>query len=123
MEFNINKGATLPVLKMALINDGRNDFGRFHEAIQDADLVFSMTNVETGIKKIGRRIATTQLKVPEDCCGEEFYLTFQFTAKDTNTAGRYIGQFEITFGDGSGVLIVPIQEELYVNIQDGSIKK
>ena len=29
MEFNINKNSTLPVLKMELIQDGRNDFESF----------------------------------------------------------------------------------------------
>ncbi len=29
MEFFINKNATLPVLKLELIQDGRNDFNRF----------------------------------------------------------------------------------------------
>ena len=31
--------------------------------------------------------------------------------------------FEIDFLDGSGTLIVPIKEELFINVLDGSIKK
>ena len=38
MEFFINKGATLNVLKLQLIQDGRNDFNRFFDMIQNAKL-------------------------------------------------------------------------------------
>lgn len=123
MEFIINKNSTLPLLMMELIKDGRNDFHKFHELIQNADIVFSMHDVETGIIKIGRKSAYLTQVVPESCAGEEFYLTYQFTSKETRNPGKYVGKFEITFLDGSGTLIVPIQEELFITITDGSIKK
>jgi hypothetical protein len=43
----------------------------------------------------------------------------------THTAkpGTYIGKFIIEFLDGSGTLIVPIREELIINVLEGSIKK
>ena len=34
MEFFINKNSTLPVLKLELIRDGRNDFHKFFELIR-----------------------------------------------------------------------------------------
>ena len=49
MEFYINKGATLNKLKMELIHDGRNDYQKFHEKIQNANIYFTMTDVITGI--------------------------------------------------------------------------
>ena len=45
MEFFINKGATLNPLKMELINDGRNDYHKFHEKVQNANIYFTMTDV------------------------------------------------------------------------------
>jgi hypothetical protein len=124
MEFFINKGATLNVLKMELIQDGRNDFNRFFELIQNANIFFTMTDVTTGVKKIAKKRASTQLVLPQsDCTGEEYYLTFQFSSSQTNIANRYVGQFEIEFLDGTGTLIVPIREELFINVLDGSIKK
>lgn len=124
MEFYINKGATLNQLKLELIQDGRNDFQNFHEKIQNANILFSMTDITTGIKKIGKKATGVTLVTPvSDCVGEEYYLTYQFTERDTNTAGRYQAQFQIEFLDGSGTLIVPIREELFVNVLDGSIKK
>ncbi len=124
MEFFINKNATLPKLKLELIKDGRNDFNKFHDKIQNANITFSMSDVVTGVKRIACASATIEEVVPDNnCVCEEFYLVYQFTSKQTSAAGRFVGQFEITFLDGSGTLIVPIREELFINVLEGSIKK
>jgi len=123
MEFFINKGATLNVLKLELIQDGRNDFNRFHDAVQNANIYFTMTDVVTGVKRIAKKETGLQQVIPENCVGDEFYLIYKFTERDTAVAGRYAAQFTLEFLDGSGTLIVPIREELFVNILDGSIKK
>jgi hypothetical protein len=124
MEFSINKGATLNVLKMELIQDGRNDFQKFHDKIQNANIYFSMTDVITGVKRIAKKeTGIQQVEPASDCVGDEFYLIYQFTERDTAVAGRYVGQFEIEFLDGSGTLIVPIREELFINILERTIKK
>lgn len=123
MEFNINKGATLPELRLELIQDGRNDFHNFFELIQNSNIYFSMTDVITGVKRIGMKIAGVALVTPINCVGEEYYLKYQFTERDTNKVGRYVGQFTIEFLDGTGTLIVPIREQLYINVLEGEIKK
>ncbi len=124
MEFFINKGASLPVLKLELIQDGRNDFEKFFELIQNANIYFTMSDVITGVKRIAKRPAGTQLVLPQsDCVGEQYYITYQFSQRETQVYGRYIGTFEIDFLDGTGTLIVPIRENLYVNVLDGGIKK
>lgn len=123
MEFYINKGATLNKLKLELIQDGRNDFNKFHESIQNANIYFTMTDIITGVKKIAKKKAGIELVIPTNCVGEEYYIVYNFTAKETAVAGRYIGQFEIEFLDGSGTLIMPVREELFINVLDGSIKK
>lgn len=124
MEFSINKNATLPVLKMELVNDGRNDFSQFHEKIQNADIFFTMTDVITGVKRIAKKPTGIEQVAPDDdCINDEFYVIYQFTEKDTSIASRYVGQFTIEFLDGSGTLIVPIVEELFINVLEGSIKK
>lgn len=123
MEFFINKNATLNKLKLELIQDGRNDFRKFHEDIQNANIFFTMTDVITGVKKIAKKPTGVELVVPTSCVGEEYYLVYQFTAKETAIAGRYVAQFEIDFLNGSGTLIVPIREQLFVNILEGDIKK
>ena len=124
MEFHINKNAELPVLKLELIQDGRNDFQKFFEKIQNANIYFSMSDVTTGVKKIAKKRTGVALVEPvSDCVGEEYYITYKFSAKDTEKPGRYVGQFTIEFLDGTGNLIVPIREELFINILEGSIKK
>lgn len=122
MEFFINKNSTLPLLKLELINDGRNDFHKFYEKIQNADITFSMYDVETGVKKLCKP-ASLQLIVPESCVGEEYYITYQFSSKETSIPGRYVGKVTIVFLDGTGTLIAPVREELFINILEGSIKK
>jgi hypothetical protein len=113
MEFNIKK-LIITNFKIELIQDGRNDFRKFHEQIQNANITFTMTNVITVIK-IGKSPAKIQQVLPKsDCINDEFYLTYQFS--ETQTQFRYIGSFEITFLDGSGKLIVPIRENLFINI-------
>jgi hypothetical protein len=124
MEFHINKNSSLPILKLELIQDGRNNYEKFFEKIQNADIYFTMTDVVTGVKRIAKRKAGTQLVLPQsDCTGEEYYITYHFTQKETSVGGRFVGQFEIVFLDGTGTLIAPIREELYINVLEGSIKK
>ncbi len=124
MEFYINKNATLPILKLELIQDGRNDFNKFFEKIQNANIYFTMTDIVTGIKKIAKKRAGTQLVEPSSTCvGEEYYITYNFTTRETSVGGRYVGQFEIVFLDGTGTLIAPIREQLYINVLEGDIKK
>lgn len=124
MEFFINKGATLPTLKLELIRDGRNDFQKFFELIQNADIYFTISDVITGVKRIANKSTGIQLVTPtSDCVGEEFYLTYKFSEKETSVAGRYAAQFKIEFLDGSGTLIVPIRESLIINVLDHDIKK
>lgn len=124
MEFSINKNSTLPILKLELIQDGRNDFNKFHEKIQNANIYFSMTDVVTGVKRIAKKLTGIQQVEPAtNCVGDEFYIIYQFTERDTAVGGRYVGQFEIDFLDGTGTLLAPIREELFINILERTIKK
>lgn len=118
MDFFINKNATLPLLVMELISDGRNDYNAFNELIQNANITFSMTDIETGVKKISKKIASCELKdLPIDS-PEEYYVIYKWTEKDTNKCGTFKGIFEFTFLDGSGTLICPLREELKIHIRD-----
>jgi hypothetical protein len=117
MEFFINQNATLPYLKMQLVQDGRNDFRDFHEKIQNANIWFNMTDIVTGNKKVAMQVATCIPKVstcPDDI--QEYYIGYKFKSKDTKKAGDYEGQFTIEFLDGSGTLIVPIREKLHIHV-------
>lgn len=118
MNFYINKHATLPILKLELINDGRNDYHDFYDNLQNSTITFCMTDTSTGIKRIGKKTALCILKEPTaESEGEEYYIGYQFNEKETKKAGTFVGDFTITFeGDGAGTLIVPIKDELFIHV-------
>ena len=70
MNFYIKQGSELPLLKVELIQDGRNDY----------------------------------------------HIVNKWRPIDTNKKGRFVGEFNIDFLDGTGTLKAPIREELYINI-------
>ena len=48
MEFYIRQGSTDPILKMRLIDDGKNDKSSFNDLLESADITFEMSDVKTG---------------------------------------------------------------------------
>ena len=120
MEFFIKKNATLPLLKLQVVKDGRSDFYSFMKTIELSAIFFSMVDTESGIPKISSRPAGFVEKTFEDPNAEaEYYIYYQFTPKDTNRVGRYEGQFMLRNDDG--VLILPIRERLFINVQESFI--
>ena len=130
--FTINKGSELPKLRVELIQDGKTDFHKFYVALQAADSVsFTMTNLETGIKKIAK--APAEIVYDENSgCEERYLLQYAWKKRDTNEAGTFIGHFHINFNDQvvaegmvipKGELIVPLEEDLVILIKDNCIKK
>jgi hypothetical protein len=120
MEFFINKNATLPVLKMQVVKDGRSDYHSFMNLIEKSGIFFSMVNVETGIPKITSKAAGFVSKVFDDPnTPTEYYIFYKFSKKDTQKTGRYEGQFLLKNDEGD--LIIPIREKLYINVNDSLI--
>ena len=120
MEFYIKKNATLPVLKMQVVKDGRSDYNKMMEMIEEASIFFSMVDTETGIPRIVTRPAGFVEKTLLDPNAEyEYYVYYQFTSSDTRKVGRYEGQFLLRNSDGT--LILPIREKLYINVQESFI--
>ena len=125
-EFYINKGSVNPILRMELINDGRYDFSKFWNVLQDATITFTMTNVATGVMKVANAPASIRLN-ENGGCEEEYIICYNWTHRDTRESGIFRGQFNIKFnGDltqngviyPTGNIIVPIREELYIYIRD-----
>jgi hypothetical protein len=116
MEFFIKKNATLPVLKMQVVKDGRAGYQQLMETLEVSSIYFSMINTSNGIPKIiDAPCGIVPLDLPAGV-PPEYYVYFQFTEMDTNTPGRYAGEFLIRNDEGN--LILPIREELYINVQD-----
>lgn len=118
MDFYIRKGSILPVLRMKLINDGRNDFKLFHDMMQTANITFSMIRVEDEVYKIANReggiVLVNDIIDPNPA---EYYIQYEWRSKDVDTPGLYKGEFQINFVDcGCQPIIVPIRNELFIHI-------
>lgn len=129
MDFYIAKNATLPLLKMQVVRDGRSEYQSFMDSLADASIFFTMINAETGIPKIVSKPAyIVELTGLDVNSPPEYYVYYRFTSRDTNTPGRYLGQFLIKYnqallGGPQGDLIVPLREALYVNILESFISE
>lgn len=122
MNFFIKQGATLPVLKMQVVQDGRSDYQNFSELIATSKILFSMVDVKTGIPKISsKRAGFVHKTFVNPDTPDEYYIYYQFTSRDTNTVGLYEGQFLLS--NEQGVLILPLRERLFINVQDSFVQE
>lgn len=120
--FFIRKGSSLPILKLKLINDGRKTYRSIYDRLENAAITFSCVD-DNGNYKIFNKQALL-LPVDKEICPEdgEYYLGYKFDVKDTNTAGVFKAEFKIDFLDDGCTLVVPIREDLYVNVLDSFTK-
>jgi hypothetical protein len=116
MEFFIKKNANLPVLKLYLIKDGRSDFQNPVTDFDNASISFSMYDVKTGIIKIAQQPCEIVTELDMDGVSLDYVVTYKFTTIQTSTVGRY--KVEFVFNDSTGALILPLRQELFINIGD-----
>lgn len=120
MEWFIKKNATLPVLKINVIKDGRSDYDRTMRYLNETDIFFSMVDTETGIPRISSRpaglIQKEQLSTSADT---QYYVYYQFTPFDTKKVARYKGQF--LFRNDTGIMTLPLNQDIYINVTDSFI--
>ena len=120
MEFFIKKNASLPILKMQVVKDGRSSFNNMMDLVETSAIFFSMVDVETGVPKINNRPAGIVAKTMTNPNADpEYYVYYQFRTFDTRKVGRFEGQFIFLSDDGT--LILPIREKLFINIQESFI--
>lgn len=124
MDFYIKQGSLLPILRMDLIEDGRHDYNKFFELLENSNITFTMVNKETGVTKVAK--APAYIKLREDGgCVDQYCICFDWRKHDTKEAGTYVGQFNIDFGEvkndeydyPKGNLIVPIREDLIITVR------
>lgn len=120
MDFYIKKNATLPLLKMQVVKDGRSEYQQFMDSLETATITFTMINSASGIPKIVSKPAyIVELLNLDVNALPEYYVYFRFTERDTNQVGAYTGQFLIHNTDGN--LILPLREDLNIYIQESFI--
>lgn len=121
MEFFIRQGATDPILKLRLIDDGKNDKSSFNDLLENSNITFEMFDIKTGAYSIlnAECFVTSRIK-KFDNSNDEYYIIYRFTSSQTSETGRYEGKFNIQFMDTNSnptsKLILPIKEKLFVNI-------
>ena len=121
MEFFIRQGASDPILKMRMIDDGKNDKSSFNDLLENSDIKFEMFDVDTEEYEIlnGNCNITTRTKKFSNTT-DEYYITYRFTETQTSKKGRFEGKVTIQFldtnGDPTTKLILPIREKLFINI-------
>jgi hypothetical protein len=118
--FYIRKNSQLPILQMKVTNDGRHQYKSIFDKLENAAVTFSMK--EYGCDSCKYKIFNKQgLIIPvlkDGFSKTEYYVGYKFSEKETNQAGVFIGEFKIDFLDDGCSLIVPIREELIINILD-----
>jgi len=120
MQFFIRKNATLPTIKVKVVKDGRSDFVHLYKYLDESDIFFSMVDAITGIPKIVSAPCQTELIENNADNTSEYYISFQFTQRETQQEGKYKGSFMIQ--NEQGDLVLPLTEDLYINIQDSFIE-
>jgi hypothetical protein len=122
MEFHIRQGASDPILKMRMIDDGKNDKSSFNTLLETgADITFEMSDVKTGEPMIlGAQCSLTNRIKKYKQTTDEYYIIYRFTEQQTSEIGRFEGKVNIQFkdvnGDPTTKLVLPIKERLYINI-------
>ena len=123
-QFNIVQNATLPYLEMEVINDGRHNFDKIYIALQAADVTFNMIDNNNGIKRIVNKKCNI-VPIEDNGCIEKVKVQYQWCKNDTREKGQFKGYFKVSFNDDivmedmmfpKGDLIVPIAEELIINV-------
>jgi hypothetical protein len=121
MEFFIRQGASEPILKLRLLDDGTNDKSFFNDMLENADITLELFDAATGTPHLLNSpcfITTRDKKYNQTT--DEYYITHRFTEEQTQLIGRFEAKVTIQFLDTdlqpTTKLIVPIQERLFVSI-------
>ena len=125
--FYIVQNSELPYLRMELVNDGKYEFlksGKFFNAIQNADVTFSMWD-EDDVLKISNAPCGIVLS-EEEGCSPRYIIEYRWNKRDTKKKGKFRGQFKIDFKGNlyesgveypEGQLIMPIYEDICVMVK------
>lgn len=121
MEFFIRQGSSEPILKLRMIDDGKNDKSSFNDRLENCNITFDMFDLETEEYEILNspcQITTRDKKYNQTT--EEYYVVHQFTEVQTSKLGKYEGKITIQFLDinlnPTTKLILPVKEKLFITI-------
>lgn len=121
MEFQIRQGSSEPILKLRMIQDGKNDKSSFNEMLENALITFEMIDSVTGEYEILGESCDLALRTKLfNQITDEYYITYKFTEEQTSKIGKFEGKVIVQFRDTDlnpiSKLILPVKEKLYINI-------
>ena len=121
MEFFIRQGASEPILKMRLIDDGKNDKSSFNDMLENCDITLDMFKIEDGEPEIlNSECNITTRNKKYDQTTDEYYIVHRFTEAQTSNVGKYEAKITVQFLDTNlnptTKLILPIREKLFITI-------
>ena len=121
MEFFIRQGASDPILKMRLIDDGKNDKSSFNDLLENCDITLDMYRIEDGEPEIlNSECNITTRNKKYDQTTDEYYIVHRFTEAQTSNVGKYEAKITVPFLDTNlnptTKLILPIREKLFITI-------
>ena len=121
MEFQIRQGASEPLLKLRMIQDGKNDKSSFNDDLENAVITFEMVDTKTGeYEVLGEPCELALRKKLFNQTTDEYYIIYRFKESETSKIGKYEGKVIVQFRDTdlypTSKLILPIKEKLYINI-------
>lgn len=121
MEFQIRQGSTEPILKLQMIQDGKNDKSSFNDELENALITFEMFDTKNGEYEILGSLCHLALRNKlYNQTTDEYYITHKFTMEQTSKIGKFEGKITVLLRDTNlnptSKLILPIREKLYINI-------
>lgn len=121
MEFQIRQGASEPILKLKMIQDGKNDKSSFNELLENATITFDMLDSKTGeYVVLGEPCQLSYRTKLYNQTTDEYYIIYRFTEEQTSIVGKYEGKVTVQFRDTNlsptSKLILPLKEKLFINI-------
>ena len=121
MEFFIRQNSTTPILKLQLIDDGKNDISSFNDQLENAVITFEMSDSVTDEPFVlNGQCNITMRNQKYNQTTTEYYIIYNFTSDQTARVGKYEGKVNIQFRDTdlnpTNTLILPVREKLYINI-------
>ena len=110
-----------PIIKMRLIDDGKNDKSQFNDLLVNSQITFEMSDVKNGFPVILNGQCSLALRTKKyQQTTDELYIIYQFSEEETSITGKFEGKFIIQFTDEEGnntnKLIVPIREKLFIHV-------
>jgi hypothetical protein len=121
MDFFIRQGSSEPILKMRMIDDGKNDKSSFNERLENCVITLEMYNIETGEPEILNSPCQITNRIKKfDNSTDEYYIVHQFSESQTSKIGKYEGKIIIQFLntnlEPTTKLILPIKERLFITV-------